>query len=293
MEPSISSSLAAFSYRLLRGRIPRFDAFRKEYQRSGLSVLYEAYVALTIFVTALVLLVTTALSAVAHLFLFNLGPSQYFAALIALPWTISILAASLFILHPIIRLGRRRGRIDSGLVYTVGYMGVLSAGGVSIERILDRVAQVESNTAIKEQAQRFMTEIRVFGSDISTALSNLSLRSPSELFSTLLVGIANTVKTSGDLKTILTYEAKRLLTAKRDQMRKKLATLGAMAEIYVTGMVMGPIVLIVMLTILSIMGNNTFGLSPVTQMNLIVFFVLPVAATVFIIVIDGTTSEEE
>ena len=103
----------------------------------------------------------------------------------------------------------------------------------------------------------------------------------------------NTVKTSGDLKGLLTFETEKLLHAKREQLKKTLSTLIALGEIYITAMVLGPIVFIIMLTILSVMGNVAFGLSPAEQLNLIVFFGLPILSAVIIVILNGILPEEE
>jgi archaellum biogenesis protein FlaJ (TadC family) len=198
----------------------------------------------------------------------------------------------MFIVYPLYRRNQKRKEIDANLVYTTGYMGVLSAGGISIERMFERITQVEQHPPIKDLARRFTTNIKMFGLDVSSSLRDVTLRNPSEAFSKLLIGISNTVQTSGDLKSLLTFETKRLLHAKRQQLKKTLGTLIALGEIYIAAMVMGPIVFIVMLTILSIMGNVTFGLSPAEQLNLLVFLGLPAISTVFIVILNGVLPEE-
>ena len=172
-------------------------------------------------------------------------------------------------------------------------MGVLSAGGISIERMFERVTQVEQHPPIKDLARRLMTNIKMFGLDVTSSLGDITLRSPSETFSKLLIGITNTVKTSGDIKGLLTFETRRLLHAKREQLKKILATLIALGEVYITAMVMGPIVFIVILTIASIMGNVAFGLSPIEQLNLLVFFGIPMLSTIFILILNSILPEEE
>jgi flagellar protein FlaJ len=199
----------------------------------------------------------------------------------------------MFITYPLYRRGQRRKEIDANLVYTTGYMGVLSAGGLSIEKIFERVTQVEQHATIRDLAKRLIADIKVFGMDVTSALNDIILRSSSEIFSKLLIGISNTVKTSGDLKSLLTFETERLLHTKREQAKKTLGTLLTLGEIYVAAMVMGPVLFIVMLTILSIMGSVAFGLSPIEQLNLIVFFGLPAICTVFIVIINSVVPEEE
>ncbi|NIO36991.1 hypothetical protein GTO27_04735, partial [Candidatus Bathyarchaeota archaeon] len=145
----------------------------------------------------------------------------------------------------------------------------------------------------RDLTKRLITNIKMFGLDVTSSLRDITFRSPSETFSKLFIGITNTVKTSGDLKSLLTFETKRLLHAKREQLKKTLRTLVAIGEIYISAMVIGPILFIVILTILSIMGNVTFGLTPVEQLNLLVFFGLPMLSTIFIIILNSVLPEEE
>lgn len=293
VKPEITSYLTTVSYRLFGRITPRFTAFKQIYQKSGISRLYESYMAIMLFTSLVTFVSAFVIGALLHHFLFNLRLFQYLMAVFTLSCIISIAVPMMFILYPLYRRSRRKKEIDSNLVYTTGYMGVLSAGGISIERMFERVTQVEQHPPIKDLAKRLITNIKMFGLDVTSSLGDITLRSPSEAFSKLLIGITNTVKTSGDLKNLLTFETNRLLHAKREQLKKTLGTLITLGEIYIAAMVMGPIVFIVMLTILSIMGSVAFGLSPAEQLNLIVFFGLPAICTIFIVILNGVLPEEE
>ena len=290
------SYLTTVSYRLfgrITSRLSRFTTFKQIYLKSGLSRLYESYMALMLFASLVTFVSSFAMGALLHHLLFNLRSLQYFIAVLTFSCVISLTVPIIFTLYPLYRTSQRRKEIDANLVYTTGYMGVLSAGGISIERIFERVTQVERHPPIKDLAKRFIANIKMFGLDVTSSLADIALRSSSETFSKLLTGISNTVKTSGDLKKLLSFETKRLLHAKREQLKKTLGTLVSLGEIYISAMVMGPIVFIVMITILSIMGNVAFGLSPVDQLNLIVFFGLPTVSTIFIVILNSVLPEEE
>ena len=290
-----TSYLTTVSYRLF-GRITSrftFTAFKQIYQKSGTTRFYESYMALMLFASLVTFVSAFAIGALLHHFLFNLTLFQYFIAVLTFSCVISLTIPIIFILYPLYRRSQRGKEIDANLVYTTGYMGVLSAGGISIERIFERVTQVERHPPIKDLAKRLIANIKMLGLDVTSSLADITLRSPSETFSKLLIGITNTVKTSGDLKSLLTFETKSLLHAKREQLKKTLGTLISLGEIYIAAMVMGPIVFIVMITILSVMGNVAFGLSPVDQLNLLVFFGLPTISTIFIIILNGVLPEEE
>lgn len=285
--------LFSASYRLFGSRVPNFTAFRQIYDQSGLSRLYEAYMSAMLFASVVAFISVYVAGAFVYSVFLRLNWLQSFVAVSALSFIGSLVVSVAFILHPLFRLRQRRKQVDNNLVYTTGYMGVLSTGGISIERILDRVTQVEPRPAINDLARRFITDVRVLGMDVTSALEDVKTRSPSDVFGKLLVGIANTIKTSGDLNGLLSFETRRLLNVKREQLEKTLGILVAIGEIYVTAMVLAPITFIVMITILSVMGTVAFGISPAMQLNLIVFFLLPVMSMIFILMLNGILPEEE
>jgi archaellum biogenesis protein FlaJ (TadC family) len=283
---------STLSYRLF-GRIASHFAFlRPVYMQSGLCRSYESYVALMFFASSISFVLTFTVAGLVHYFLLQLTLLGLLAAVLVFSSIVALVIPLLFVAYPLYRSSQRRKEIDANLVYTTGYMGVLSAGGISIERIFDRVTQVEQHAPIRDLASRLIANVRVLGLDIASSINDVMLHSSSEIFSKLLVGIMNTLRTSADLKSLFSFETQRLLHAKREQLKKTLNSLMSFGEIYITGVVISPIVFIVMITILSVMGNVAFGLSPVMQLNLLVFFGIPVISAVSIVILNGILPEE-
>ena len=285
--------VAVLSYRLF-GRISsHFTFLKKAYMQSGLSRSYESYVAMMFFSSLVAFISVFVAGSLVHSILFGLPLFQSLTAVLILSCISILMVPSIFIAYPLYRGDQRKKQIETSLVYTTGYMGVLAAGGISIERIFERVTQVEQHLPIRELASRVMSNIRVFGLDVVSSLDDVILHSPSESFSKLLISITNTLKTSGDLKSLLTFETQGLLHTKKEDLKKTLNTLTGFGELYITGVVIGPIVFIVMITILSVMGTVTFGISPVMQLNLLVFFGIPALSMVCIVILNGVLPEEE
>ena len=289
----LANRLFSASYRLFGHRIPRFVAFKEVYEKSGLTPLCEVYISAMLFVSVVVFVSMFAAGVLVYSVFLRLGWLQGSVAILTLSFVGSLIVSIGFIVYPLFRQSQRRKQIENNLVYTTGYMGVLSSGGISIERIFDRVTQVEPRPAINDLARRFIADVRMLGLDVASALEDVETCSPSDVFAKLLAGIANTIKTSGDLKGLLFFETKRLLGAKREQLKRTLGTLIAIGEVYVTAMVLAPITFIIMITILSVMGTVAFGVSPAMQLNLIVFFLLPVLSMGFILMLNGILPEEE
>jgi flagellar protein FlaJ len=290
---TLPDRVKAVSFRLFGKVVPSFPAFKLVYQKSGIPLSYESYMSVMFFVSIVVFVSAFVVGVIVHGVFLRLSVFQYFMASLVFSSINALFIPIFFVLFPWLRMNQEKKEIDTNLVYTVGYMGVLSAGGISVERILNRVIEAEPRVSIRNLAKRAVVNVRMFGMDVASSLEDVLIHSPSDTFAKLLAGVVNTIKTSGDLKSLFVYETKRLLTVKREQLKKKLSALIALAEVYITAMVMAPIAFIVMLTILSILGTTQSGLSPVTQLNLVVFFGLPLICIIFIVVLDGVLPKEE
>ncbi|MCW4005169.1 MAG: type II secretion system F family protein [Candidatus Bathyarchaeota archaeon] len=290
---SFSESLANVSFKLFGGKLPQFSTFQQSYQKSGIHMFYQSYYSLMLFSCTLSFAVTFGVGMLLHMFLLRVPLLTSIVATSCLSLVAAAIIAAAFMALPLYRVRQRKNHLDSNLIYTVGYMSVLAAGGVPVERIFTRISEVEPRPVIKSLATRFVANVKLFGLDVAASLEDLTMHSPSDTFSKLLKGISNTTKTSGDLQSLLHFETKRLLALKREQLKKTLSALVALSELYVTAMVMAPITFIIMLTILSVLGSAQFGLSPAMQLNLVVFFGLPVICIIFIVLLDGILPSED
>lgn len=272
--------------------VPGAREFKVIYEKSGISTLYTDYVKRMALITSLTFILAAVSSTLVHSILMDLPASK----LILVVFSLSIIACGLvafaLLYYPLHRRNQMRGKIEDSLAYTLSYMTVLSAGGISFDRIMERVSEVEENPPMKQLAEKFMVDIRLLGFDVASALKDVSRRSPSEALAKLMNSVNNTMQTRGDLKGLLTYEFERHLQRKRDKMKRVIGTQNFMGEVYITLMVVAPVLFILMLTILSVLGSP-FGISSVLQLNLLVFFGIPVIAIGLIIILDTILRGEE
>lgn len=206
---------------------------------------------------------------------------------------ISSIAGFAMISYPYYKRGEAKGRLEDGLVYFLSYMTVLSASGMSIERILDRISDVEDNPPLVNICKKFLMDVRLYGMDVRTALKDIAIISPSKILAKEIEGIRTTIATSGDLKTLLLYEVARQMQAKKEKLKSKLNTLVYIGELYVALMVITPTIFILIIAILSVLNGSTLGGSAVLQLNLIVFIGVPIMAAIFTVILDQTLGREE
>ncbi|KYH37909.1 MAG: hypothetical protein AYL28_004870 [Candidatus Bathyarchaeota archaeon B23] len=267
--------------------------FREIYSRSGLSTPYEDYMRRTALLSTLTYALSVVLLLILHTWLLPLRGLKLLMAIFIPSATIGLLTLLLSLYYPLYKRNQRRTQIDDSLLYALSYMAALSAGGLPIERIMERISEVEESEALRLIAGKFIADVRVFGFDVPTALRDVARRSPSELMEKLLEGVRNVVQTSGDLRGLLTYEVRRMLGRKREKLKRMMSTLVYLGELYVSLLVVAPILFILILTVLSVIGGNPLGIPPQIQLNLLVFVGIPTMAAGFTIVLDAIMGGEE
>jgi archaellum biogenesis protein FlaJ (TadC family) len=115
--------------------------------------------------------------------------------------------------------------------------------------------------------------------------------SPSTTLAKQIEGMRTAIATSGDLKNLLMYEVEKQLQAKREQLKTKMNTLVYIGELYVAIMVITPVLFILVISILTILGNGSGG--AVLQLNVIVFIGIPILGAFFTLILDQTLGREE
>jgi flagellar protein FlaJ len=267
--------------------------FQSVYMKSGINTYIDDYIRrMKIILGISVVALFTASCLIFGVFL-KLTLLQLFLAAFAITLIGSAITGFTLIYYPHYKSGEAKSRLEDGLIYFLSYMAVLSASGMSIERILERITTVEDNPPLIHLAKKFMINVRLFGMDVRTALKDVAEMSPSKILAKNLEGIRTVLATSGDLKSLLVFEVDRQLQIKKEKLKSKLNSLVYIGEIYVALMVITPTSLILIISILSILGANTLGGSAVTQMNLIVFIGIPILGAIFTILLDQTLGREE
>ena len=275
------------------GPLPYFKSYRNMFTQSGITVAYEAYMATGLFISLVLQVASLIVLLQFHRNVIGLTLLPAFLASLTLSSVIFGLTMLLALAYPLYRRRAHRNSIDSQLPYSFGFIGVLASAGMTAERLFERASDVETNPFLADLIRRFVRNVKIFGMDTEKGLRDMIIHSPSTNLARLLEGMSVAAKTTGDFRDLLLFEAKRLLTMKRDQLRKTLASLTVLGELYVAVLVVGPIIFVIMLAILSLLGGSGgLPISSVDQMNLVVFLGIPVAGSVFLILLDSIVGKE-
>ncbi|UCE96743.1 MAG: type II secretion system F family protein [Candidatus Bathyarchaeota archaeon] len=280
-----------FAYRLLGKRanmvLPLFRDMDTALNKSGMRTSFKPYVSLT-------LLTSLAVAVSALLFV---PPVMHIAMQIALFPSIlfgfggSLLAGALtvvfFYIYPLYQADNRKKNLDDNMSFTAGYLAILAGAGVPPDRMFRSLSKIPQKLAVVDESRIIVRDVELFGADIITSLENASKRTSSEKFRGLLEGFIATIHSGSNLMSYLLDISRQHMKLKRIALRKFSDNLGIVSEFYVTLLVAGPLIFIVMLIVMAMLGDVGFGiLSPTLLIMLLTYIGIPVGSIIFIIILD-------
>jgi len=79
------------------------------------------------------------------------------------------------------------------------------------------------------------------------------------------------------------------MNLKKVGLKKYADNLAILSEIYVALLLTGPLLLVIMVSVMSVMGGSIGLLSPDMLLGLLTYLVIPVCAVVFLLILDSTS----
>ncbi|WP_225334681.1 type II secretion system F family protein [Halomicrobium urmianum] len=179
---------------------------------------------------------------------------------------------------PYFRSSAREREINVLLSDAISFMYALSVGGLNQLEILQAMAKADDTYGeCAKEFQSIVLETEYFDTDYRTAIRNQAMETPSDELSQFLTDMLSIINSGGDMTTFLEDQKdKHMRTAKQEQ-QKMLDTLELFGEMYMT-LSLFPLLLIIILVIMSMMGNSqemllygtVYGLIPLTGLGFLV-----------------------
>ena len=192
-----------------------------------------------------------------------------------------------FYVYPTYRADSLKRDLEDEMPFTTGYMSILAGAGVPPDFIWRSLAQIDSSLAISNVARNVIRDVELFGFDAISALETTSKRTPSERFKEMLEGFISVVYSGGNLVKYLRNRTQEYMKLKQIALKRFSDTLGVLAEFYVTLMVAGSLIFVVMLAVMSMLGGGGFGsLDSRLLLQLLTYIGLPVGSAVFLVILD-------
>lgn len=282
------------AYRLLGGRINRFLPLFEDLEvilhKSRIRTTLKPYVSLIILSSLLVsgisgILVFTLLN---YIILLDISLSLLFGIGIGL--IAGVLTIGCLYVYPYYKADKVRRSLDNSMAFMASYMAILAGSGVPPDTMFRSLSKIPQKLVVVDESKTIVRDVELFGADTITALEQASSRTSSERFKELLEGLISTIRSGGNLKSYLMIRSRQNLRSKRLALRKFSDTLGVLSEFYVTLLVAGPLIFVVMLAVMAMLGGGGLGfLDPTLLLMILTYIAIPVGSLIFIIILDAVS----
>ncbi len=198
---------------------------------------------------------------------------------------------ALFLVYPGFQAGERKGSIDKNLPYAVTFMYALSRGGMNVIEIMRALSRcTDTYGEMAREVDVILRDMDYFGNDLRTALHNICEITPSANFRDLMYNLLTVIDSGGNISTYFKDKSEQYLNKAKVEQKGFLETLGLIAESYVTAFVAGPLFIIILGVMMSVMGSGSN-----VMIYAIIYAVIPIGSVMFVVIINmltpGSTGE--
>src|SRR5207249_81443 len=153
-------------------------------------------------------------------------------------------------------MAKKRGRkIDKKISGAMSFVSAMASADVPVDVIFKELSKQTIYGEVAREAEWITRDTELLGLDILTAIRKASQRSPSAKFQDFLQGVVTTSTSGGQLKPYFLVKAEQFEKEDRLEMRKKMETLGMLAESFVTVVVAFPLFLVVIMAIMALISK--------------------------------------
>ncbi|MGA2972701.1 MAG: type II secretion system F family protein [Candidatus Bathyarchaeia archaeon] len=283
------------AFRYLNAQLPKvmpyFQDLGPSLQKAGVKISLQGYVSLTLFVTGLSFFTT-------------FGVTFAIAGVLGVPILITLLfafgvgtlsgAATFGLIYgfPSFLATNRRKRMDLELPYVASHLSILATAGLPPARMFKLLEDSATTPQVASEANEVTRDVEVLGEDIITALEAERVRSPSKTFAEILEGFVATIRSGGNLTGYLQDATRVVMDLRRVAAKQLVESLATFAEVYVTLMVVFPLLVIVMFSVMSIIGGGLGGFSTSAMMTVVTYLIIPASGLAVIVMLDTMLVED-
>jgi flagellar protein FlaJ len=192
-----------------------------------------------------------------------------------------------FYMYPSVKIEEAKKSAQNSLPFAAIYLATLAGTGMPVNRMMEILATFNEYGEVATQAGGVIRDIEILGYDVSTALEKAASRTPSPELKELFWGINTSMTTGGDLKKFLTEKSRSYMQLYKRTLDSYVETLSMFTEIYITAVIVGSILFIVMSTIMNMVGVT--GTMIALIQNLVVYLLLPLVSIGFRRLIAATS----
>jgi flagellar protein FlaJ len=221
-------SLALFEP--LGRRFARAFELDRVFARAGLNIHPVKYGAETIAMTMIAALFTV-VGFIVFKLVFPIGLVETVIGLVIVI-VIPVLVFTLRLSYPYAVASARRVETENELPFFMAYVATMIRGGYSLEKVMERVSQLKVFRAIRSEARRVITRIKMLGDDPITALEHVATGHPSTKFRDIMLGYTTTLRSGGDVTHYLEIRTREIFEARTVEVKNIIGRLMSFLEVY-------------------------------------------------------------
>lgn len=184
------------------------------------------------------------------------------------------------------RASVRGKHIEKTLPAVVAFLYAMSRRGISFSEILRVLADNKSAYgATAEDVEIAVRDMDLYGEDLNTALRRMADRTPSQQFEEFTQNLLSVMQSNRSISPFLREQYERYQETLESQQRQLLDAIATLAEIYVSVLVVGSLLLVSILAILGMFGVG----DTIPIVRALVYIIIPIANISFIIYLDSIT----
>jgi flagellar protein FlaJ len=258
-------------------------------RRAGLYIHPKLYVARILLRATLIAVVSTVTLFIAII----LGAPLLVNVLILLA---AMMSSSILIswglYYPSAKASERASKVDLEFPFFAAYMTAMAYGGVAPERLIERLTNIRVFRALRQEAERIMAEVKLFGMNILTALERVAATHPSRLFRDFMLGYLTAIRTGGDVVRYLEIRTSEVFQARMEDLRSRAEKVGFIIEAFVAVAVLGTMSFYVFFIISGLIGTGG-GFGGITGLVVYNLLVLPLITILIIMILDSLLPSAE
>ncbi len=236
-------------------------------KRSNSNILSATYVSMMFFSTVLAFIIGWMLFIFLMIFsvsfespfvsLYSGDHLLRFAKLLALPFALALIGYGAFYFYPGAEKRSLGKRIEQELPFVVIHMASISGSGIEPLAIFRIIALSKEYKYVGQEIRKILNQTNLFGYDLSTALRNVSMTTPSPRFSELLNGMSVNINSGGDIRTFFEKRAESLLLDYRLEREGNTKTAETFMDMYISIVIATPMILLILLVMINVSGVQT------------------------------------
>ena len=267
-----------------------FKSLTTDLRKSNLNILSSTYLSMMFFTICMSVIVGFFAMIFMTFFtidLLNLSikaySGSYILRLLKVTWVLLLFPGVTFLLfysYPAAEKKSVAQRINQEIPFVVVHMASISGSGIEPIELFKIIATSKEYEFAGNEFKKILNQTNLYGYDLTTALRNVSLSSPSSRFSELLNGMAITINSGGDMRKFFEKRSESLLLEYRLEREKANKSAETFMELYISIVIATPMIMVMLLVIISISGVST-GFNP-TQMTTLIIGLVAIVNILFI-----------